>query len=863
MKGLAMNKPFSASAAFGVALAILFAWPLSAQTTSQVLSWNNLGMHCMDDDFSVLAILPPYNTVHAQVVVGTNGTARRVDGSGSVQVSYRAVLDSDGSINTTSIGKGNFWDYVYPMLGAPLAPDQGLELLGAAPGAWMPGPANTPRTMNYEAAPGWFVAWGIPITPYDDDLQFNPYPLMHVSTSGGGFTSASTDIVLPVSLEINCRLCHASGAGVAARPEPDWEWHPVPAKDYRLNILRLHDQIRFQTGPAAYSNILANAGFNTQGLYASVVKSGRPVLCALCHLSEAVPGSGQPGVPPLTEAVHGFHAGVNDPVSGQPLGTVLNRAACYSCHPGAETRCLRGAMGRAVGADGQLAIQCQDCHGPMSAVASTNRTGWLDEPNCQACHTGDAVSNNGQIRYDNARISDSELRVAVNQRFATNPNTPGTGHSLFRFSKGHGGLYCSACHGSTHAEFPSAFFNDNVASMQRQGHVGQMSECSACHGSTPSTSTGGPHGMHSLGWVNGHKTPGKTPANCQACHGTTYRGTVLSRSFKQQTLDGQSFWRGRRIGCYECHNGSGGGGDQPAAPTAASRTASTTVNQPVAIALTASTSLLRIVSQPTTGMVGLSGTTATYYPATGFVGSETFTFCSDSGFRESALATVTVTVSDSGPCAYTLSTNLEFFDELSHVDTIQVATGPACPWRAASQTFWLSILSYGGSGNGAVQYVVERNTNSASRVGYLLIAGKTVTVIQDGTSADTNSDGLPDSWQLLYFMNANSPNADPDLDYDLDGMTNMREYLSDTDPTDPDSALRITAFDVASAELTFQLAFPSVAQHYYQVQRTSSLQNPEWKGFTNAVFGTGASLPLSGPLATNASNMFYRVQLVN
>jgi hypothetical protein len=663
-----MKHSTTGSVALGLCLVALCFSTASAQSTSQVFAWNNLGMHCMDDDFSVLAILPPYNTVLGQVVTGTNGTARRVAGTGNFQVRYQAVLDSTDSINTTSVGKGNFWEYVLPMLGASLAPDQGLELLGASPAASMPGPGNPLKPMNYEASSAWFVAWGIPITPYDDDLQFNPYPLMHVVTSGGTIASASTDIVLPVSLEINCRLCHASGSGVAARPEPDWEWNPIPAKDYRFNILRLHDQIRFQTMPAAYSNVLASAGYNTQGLYASVVKSGRPVLCALCHLSEAVPGSGQPGVPPLTEAVHGFHAGVTDPASGQPLGTVLNRTACYSCHPGAETRCLRGAMGRAVGTDGQLAIQCQDCHGPMASIASTNRTGWLDEPNCQACHTGDALSNNGQIRYDNA-LTNGALRVAANTRFATNPNTPGTGHSLFRFSKGHGGLYCSACHGSTHAEFPSAFFNDNVASMQHQGHVGQMSECSACHGSTPSTTTGGPHGMHSLGWVNGHKGPGDNPANCRACHGTTYRGTVLSRSFKNQSLSGragsQTFWRGRRIGCYDCHNGESGQSNPPAAPTAASRTASTAVNQPVAIALTASTSLLRIVSQPTTGMVGLSGTTATYYPATGFIGSETFTFCSDSGSRESALATVTVTVSDSGPCAYTLSPNLEFFDELS------------------------------------------------------------------------------------------------------------------------------------------------------------------------------------------------------
>ena len=836
----------------------------SGQSNSQVLAWNNLGMHCMDDDYSVFAILPPYNTVLAQVVAGTSGTAQLRDGSGGLELTYQAILDGDGSINTTSIDKGNFWIYAAAMLGVTLAPDEGLSLPGYTPGASMPGPGNVPKPMFYEAAPEWFVAWGVPITPYDDELQLNPYPLMHVVATGG-IRTATTDIVLPVSVEMNCRLCHASGSEAAARPVPDWEWSPVSTRDYRFNILRLHDQIRFEDMPAAYVNVLTARGYRADGLYESVVQDNHPVLCASCHLSEAIPDSGHPDVPPLTEAVHGLHATVIDPATGVPLGTTLNRAACYRCHPGGETRCLRGAMGRAVAADGSLAMQCQDCHGTMSQVGSTNRTGWLDEPNCQACHTGDAVTNSGQIRYDNTFIADGVMRVPVNRRFATNSNAPAADHSLFRFSKGHGGLYCSACHGSTHAEFPTAFRNDNVANLQRQGHVGQLSECSACHGTTPSTTTNGPHGMHSLGWVNGHKNPGKTPANCRACHGTNYHGTVLSRSFKNQTQDGVYFWRGRRIGCYECHNGPvETGQNPPAAPTASSVSRTTTVGQAATFALPGSTVLRRIVSQPERGMVALSGTNATYHPAAGFIGTETFTFCSDSGFRESNIATATVAVVEGGPCSYTLDTNLEFFDELNHVDAVQVTTSIGCPWTATSETLWLGILAgMSSSGSGEVQYSVARNTNSASRMGTLLIAGKSVTVVQDGMSADTNGDGLPDSWQMLYFNSANSPDAVPALDYDVDGLSNQDEYWAGTDPTVKASVLRITSFVASTLDPDFHLEFPSLLRRYYQIQRTSDLQVGRWKGFTNAMFGTGASLPVSGSLKTNAPTMYYRVLHVN
>ncbi len=42
--------------------------PAMSETKYIVLGWNNLGMHCYNPDFSNLAILPPYNTLLAQVV---------------------------------------------------------------------------------------------------------------------------------------------------------------------------------------------------------------------------------------------------------------------------------------------------------------------------------------------------------------------------------------------------------------------------------------------------------------------------------------------------------------------------------------------------------------------------------------------------------------------------------------------------------------------------------------------------------------------------------------------------------------------------------------------------------------------------
>ncbi len=616
-----------------------------------VVGWNNLGMHCMDADFEVFAILPPYNTIQAQVM---DPSGALVTSAAGVTVTYEGVADPSGSINTTSAGKTNFWDHVQDLFGVSLGVNAGLK------GKNMPGAGNPPQPMTFDPSLSWFIGEGIPITPWDDAGKKNTYPLMRVKArDASGTLLASTDIVLPVSDEMNCTACHASGSGPAAQPSSGWVFDPNPQRDYRLNILRLHDD-RNLSNPV-YLAALTAAGYNGAGLYQTVTVNHKAVLCANCHLSEALAGSGRPGISALTSAVHTLHSGVIDPTNGLPLDSTQNRSACYRCHPGSTTRCLRGVMGAAVAADGSLEMQCQSCHGLMSAVGSPTRTGWLDEPSCGNCHTGTAVTNSGQIRYTSALTSGGTRRVPADPTFTTNPDTPAAGYSLYRFSKGHGGLQCSACHGSTHAEFPAAHPNDNLESLALQGHVGTIGECATCHNSSPQTTNGGPHGMHPVGaaWVSYHHDAiGGNPAACQACHGTDYRGTVLSRAFASRTLTTELgtkvFWRGFTVGCYTCHNGPSSDSPNPNhAPVVQNLTAATPAGTPVAIALKATDAdgnplTLRIVNQPAGGTTGLAGTTATYYPAAGFTGTDTFTYAAWDGSTDSNLGTVTVTVG-SGP----------------------------------------------------------------------------------------------------------------------------------------------------------------------------------------------------------------------
>ncbi len=519
-----------------------------------LLAWNDLGMHCMDGkDYSVFSILPPYNNLVAQLVKRGERPENITSG---VTISYEAAPSFDAKWNTTSVTKTNFWNYVQKLFGVSLQDDVGLA------GSYVQ--SKTPHNLHYDSNNDWWTAEGIPTAPRNDDGSYNRYPMVKVvAKDASGAVLAETTTVLPVSDEIDCGSCHNSNSNPAAKPSKGWAALGDREKDFKINILRLHDE-KHPNAVTDHAAPLQAKGWNYDaGGLEATANGGTPVLCAACHKSNALPGTGVDNLVSLTHALHRKHANVVDPSTGKKLDESTSRDACYKCHPGATTECLRGAMGKAKNSDGTSKMQCQSCHGGMSAVGNSGREGWLDLPACQNCH------QNGN-RYTQAvtDIATGELRTSSDDRFATDSDTPVAGKSLYRYSRGHGGLQCSACHGSTHAIYPSSRPEDNIQSIAAQGYAGAVRECKVCHTSIPSVDFGGPHGMHEVGsaWVFSHGDLAKyDKSKCETCHGSNYRGTVLSKvaAFRKfnvnlSTKTTKYYSAGDMVSCYDCHDGPNG-----------------------------------------------------------------------------------------------------------------------------------------------------------------------------------------------------------------------------------------------------------------------------------------------------------------
>ena len=481
----------------------------------------------------------------------------------------------------------------------------------------------------------WFAADGVPIMPVDDQGRRNAYPLMRVQarSKSNGEILATTDVVLPVAAEADCQNCHApvvDCADTAQTTGYDLQCNGLAVTRTAFNVMTLDGDDNGHTAPGDTAlELLSNvAKVNILRLHdakhGTELDANQPIQCATCHYTPALdlaqigptdsPATEQTSHITMSRAMHGHHGELLDdngerlfPDMPSPVGRSQSVAqqvlgeTCYQCHPGKRTQCLRGAMAKG-------GVVCQDCHGDSRHVGNdfsenmgehgswptaanlNKRVPWAVEPGCQSCHTGDAMNSlAGQVDVpvaadgirllqaytleaglDAAGNPDGTESVAFlipdNKRFAEN-------ETLYRLSKGHGGLACEGCHGSTHAIFPNPIpdSNDNIASIQLQGHSGTISECSTCHEGSLGLTLQGPHGMHPVAdsnWNRNHEDLAEdNPNACRSCHGRNGEGTVLSKTAtdRQMICDSdEGDWcnaedqliqvaAGTQVTCTACH----------------------------------------------------------------------------------------------------------------------------------------------------------------------------------------------------------------------------------------------------------------------------------------------------------------------
>ena len=317
-----------------------------------ILAWNDLGMHCDQDSYKYMCILPPYNTLHVQLFSGEGAAPR------NVTVSYSFPNKTNSALHT------DFWTYAKEFdpswSSTPNVGISGTELSG---------------TMKRDAAGKGWVVEGIPVTPYDDNGTWDPYGAAVITVrNSSGTVLGSSSVVTPVSTEMTCQNCHTGSN----------------ADQVAQSILTAHDSAQGTT-------LLSDAN------------AGHPHACFECHADNALGKAGKPGIPSLSVAMHKQHDGkVPNTTAGcsnchpgpktKCLRGIMERAGqtCVSCHGTMSKMWISASSGRRPWLDEP---KCSSCHGTKYAentstlyrnsVLKNSLEGDMNNKvYCEACHNG-------------------------------------------------------------------------------------------------------------------------------------------------------------------------------------------------------------------------------------------------------------------------------------------------------------------------------------------------------------------------------------------------------------------------------------------------------------------------------------------
>ena len=136
-------------------------------------------------------------------------------------------------------------------------------------------------------------------------------------------------------------------------------------------------------------------------------------------------------------------------------------------------------------------------------------------------------------------------------------------------------------------------------------------------------------------------------------------------------------------------------------------------------------------------------------------------------------------------------------------------------------------------------------------------------VVQTDTipgGTDSNANGLPDAWERSYFGGIG---VNPNADADADGMSNKREYLAGTNPTNSADKLQITGFTSAPGGASVSLTWSSVSNRFYFIQKTTNVvSSSAWSDSGLDIIIPGGLFTTRGFADSKAGQRFFRVEAV-
>jgi hypothetical protein len=246
------------------------------------------------------------------------------------------------------------------------------------------------------------------------------------------------------------------------------------------------------------------------------------------------------------------------------------------------------------------------------------------------------------------------------------------------------------------------------------------------------------------------------------------------------------------------------------APIADAQSATTSENTAKTITLTGSdvdgdTLTFSVVTDPAHGVLSGTPPNLTYTPAANYVGADSFTFKANDGTTDSNVATVSITVDGVPEIAVEEPAGADLTDGLSTVDF-----GDVIPGGNNSHTFTIKntgsadltglAVTFDGTNAGewtltaspAVTVAAGGSTTFTVQFSPAGLGGRTAALHISSNDADESPFDIAltgtgitnlEAWRLQYFGSIdNSGDGADDNDFDSDGLSNLLEFATGSDP---------------------------------------------------------------------------------
>jgi len=128
---------------------------------------------------------------------------------------------------------------------------------------------------------------------------------------------------------------------------------------------------------------------------------------------------------------------------------------------------------------------------------------------------------------------------------------------------------------------------------------------------------------------------------------------------------------------------------------------------------------------------------------------------------------------------------------------------------------------------------------------------------------DIDDDGLPDTWEVAGGLDPTRASGDdgPDGDPDGDGLGNIDEFIADTHPSDPESALEIVRLKFEAGGLRLTWRGGQLATQYLQLRAGLDATGTSWQVIHTNLPPTPITNTIVDAGATNQS-LYYRLRAV-